>query len=340
MLEQNLQPSLLVHNSFLSMVTSYRRDSILTPSERLPLIKRTIQRMNTEPLVLPDVDTFTMLTRFANSGPSVTGDFPSSFQVFREMLNRGFKPNLFQLTTLLCCNASYLNELIDYVKRNPSILKFSTELYQQNFLATAMEAAIASRQDHHVEYIAKLNRETFGLLDFKGPGVVRYYVNYKFGLWNVLSQPKLADRMCQVLREYIQLSGAPCLPEIQHATKFFQIGRYDLFLKVMREAFVVHDNSGRSMQSELLRIFNDYLSSHLLPNTAPHSELMKESADFVWLLLSRFERLAGIRGSAEFFELCRLSLRIFKPLDQLKWKRITKWLLLNKNSVEKSRKQF
>ena len=333
MLEQNLQPSLLVHNSYLSLITAFRKDPSLTYSDRLPLIERTIQRMNTEPLVLPDIHTFNILTRFAYSGPSVTGNFPNPFQVFREMLNRGFQPNLCQLTTILSCNDTYLDEIIGYVKSHPDILKFSTELYQQNFLSTAIEIAISRRLDNHVEYISQLNRETLGLLDCKGTGVIRYYVNYRFGLWNALSQPKLADKMCQVLRNYIQLSVAPCIPEIELATKFIQIGRYDLFLKVMREAFVVHDKSGLNLLTELLCLFNGYLSSHLLPNTPPHSDIMKESADFVWLLISRFERLMSMRVSVEFYKLCTLSVRIFEPLDQLKFKRITKWLLLNKNNV-------
>ena len=336
MLEQNLQPSLLVHNSYLSLLTSFKTELTLTLSEKLTLIRRTIQRMNTEPLVLPDIDTFNMLTTFANTSSKMKKDFPSSYQVFREMLNRDIKPNLFEFTTILKSNATYLDELIYYVKNNPDILRFSTNLYRVNFLATAMEIAISTRQDHHVEYIAQLNRETSGLLDCKGPGVGKYYVNYKFGFWNVLSHPELADKMCQVLRDYIQLSGFPSLPEIEHATKFFQIGRYDLFLKVMRDALIVHDKSGRNLVMELLRMFNDYLSSHLLPNVAPHSELMKESADFVWLLISRFELLPVV--TVEFYELCELSLIIFKPLDQVKWKRITKWVLLNKHKVEKKSK--
>ena len=333
-LEMDLQPSLLIHNNYLKTVVFYFAALGITSNARVSLVTRTIERMNREPLVLPDANTFTTLIRFASFGSIANKDFPTSYQLFREMLARDIQPNLSHLTILLKCNSTYLDEIMAYVKSHSEILAFSADSDQQTFLGTALEIAISREEHHHTEYIYQLNRETSGLLDTQDPGVARYYLNYKLGSWNVLREPERADEMYQVLREYIQLTGYPCLPEIENSTKFLQICRHDLYLKVLQSAFVVHDDSNRNIVSSLIGMLNCFISEELLPNYNPGSAVYAETAHFVWLLLGRFERSPIFGNTGAFSDLCRRALKLFET-DNLKYKRIAKWLALGKKEGKK-----
>ena len=331
-----LQPSLLIHNGYLKTVVFYFHALGKTTDTRVPLVIRTIERMNREPVVLPDANTYTTLIRFSSFGTVANKDFPTSYQLFREMLARDIQPNLSHLTILLKCNSTYLDELIAYIKSHPEILVLSTDPDQQAFLGTALEIAVSKDQHHHAEYIYQLNRETSGLLDTQEPGVFRYYLNYKLGSWNVLQEPELADEMSQALIEYIQLTGYPCLPEIENCTRFFQIGRHDLYLRILQTAFVVHDDSDRNIVSTLLRMMTRFISEELLPNYRPGSVVYADTAHFVWLLVGRFERSMIFGNNDEFSNLCRRALKLFETSDQVKYKRIAKWLALRKKDHKRN----
>ena len=330
-----LQPSLLIHNCFLKTVVFYFAALGKETDTRVELVIRTIERMNRDPVVLPNASTFTTLIRFSSFGSTINKNFPTAYQLFREMLAIGIHANLSHLSVLLKCNNTYLDELITYVKSHPEVLTISSDQNQQAFMGTAMEIAISRDQHPDVEYIYKINKETLGLLDTQEPGVFSYYLNYKFGFWNVLQEPERADEMYQVLIEYIQLSGYPCVPEIENASKFFQISRHDLYLKVLKVAFVVHDDSDRNIVFSLIGMMSNFISTELLPNYRPGSAVYADTADFVWLLVGRFERSKIFGNNDQFSNLCRVALKIYETSDQIKYKRIARGLALRKREEKR-----
>ena len=323
MLELNLHPSLSIHNILLYAVTN--RFRVKLPEEEVgQLVMRVIEKMNTPPIVSPNYVTFNHILKAVGNRGNLCRNLPSFYNIYHEMLSRGISPNLQQFTFLLHVDYLNLDYVTNYIKAHPEIVTWTHTYETMYFFSHAVSLCLKRRKMGYAEFYMQLNRETLGMFNSGENTCDMLYLKHKIEKWRIENAEE-ADELYTLLREHIHFGGKVGSLVVSLIKRFASIGRYDLTMKVMCELFLLSEGYFADEVARVFALFNWFVSDIVMKNEPITSDIARETADLVWLVIGRFER-HGISNEDCFSELCALAMKLYKELDEKKNRKIAKWL--------------